>query len=102
MSIAAILEEGQQVAASLFDEKEYVTKFGSTGDEDPWDESAVDKDGWVQVMVDTVAKHLPQPPVNPGAFELIILRLVYPLSSQARVIVQAAPEPRAHCPGDVR
>ena len=65
VNIAAVLEEAQEEAASVFEEKEYLTTFGSTGDGDPWDEATVDKAGWVEKIVNVFSKYYTKPEVRP-------------------------------------
>jgi hypothetical protein len=62
-AIKAALGEANEAAISVFEEKEYLTKFGSTGDEDPWDEDSTPKDAWVHKLIERL-EELPRPEVG--------------------------------------
>lgn len=62
-SLAAVLAAANEAAASAFQERDYVTDYGSASGKDPWDDETLPKDGWVVKVVDTFLKMLPQPPV---------------------------------------
>jgi hypothetical protein len=67
-SVVALLAEASEAAASAFEDRDYLTKFGSVGEADPWDDATLPKDGWVGKVIGTFESKLPKPEVQPHLF----------------------------------
>ena len=58
-SIKEVIAAAQLNAESVFEEREYLTTFGSTGEKDPWDDAQVNKGDWVSKIIDTIKSQIP-------------------------------------------